>query len=68
MAGRKATILIAQVARGEYIVDADAVAEAIVRRRLAHRRGLRMLEAGQSLDEGPVGADDDNGLAATDLP
>lgn len=68
MAGGKATILIAQVARGEYVVDEHAVADAIVRRRLQGRRRLRVLEPGQSLHDRPVGSDEDSGLASGDLP
>ena len=66
MAGSK-NILIAQVARGEYVVDAQAVAEAIVRRRLAHRRRLSVFEPGETLGDRPIGADEDDGVAARDL-
>ena len=66
MPGSK-NILIERVSRGEYVVDAQAVAEAIVKRRLAHRRHLRVLESGQPAGQGSVRADEDDGVTFPDL-
>ena len=66
MAGSK-NILIEQVSRGEYVVDAEAVAEAIVKRRLSHRMRLRVLEPGKALGQGAIRADEDDGGVLPDL-
>jgi hypothetical protein len=65
MAGRKA-IVSAQVARGEYVVDHAAVAEAIVRRRFARRRSS-VLEAGDPVDDSAVRSDEAGDRRPPDL-
>ena len=65
--GGRATILGAQLARGEYVVDEHAVADAIVRRRLASRRGLRVLEPHQAFDAPAVGRDEGDALSGGDV-
>jgi hypothetical protein len=47
------TDLRARVARSEYVVDADAVAEAIVRRALGSRAERGPAKSGLPYDEGP---------------
>jgi len=68
MAGSKATALGTRVARGEYIVDAHAVAEAIVRRRLRKQRALRVLEPGETLGDRSVRPDEDGVAPGGDTP
>ena len=57
--------LAERIARGEYVIDADAVAEAMVRRWRAEPSFV--LVAGEPLDGPPVGADKDKPAADGDL-
>jgi hypothetical protein len=57
--------LVERVRRGEYVVDAEAVAEAMLRR---WRSTSFMLIAAQALDDAPVGIDEDDAASGGDLP
>jgi hypothetical protein len=62
--------LARRLARGEYVVDPSAVAEAILRRarrRAAARRLSAMLEAAEG-DRGSGGVQEDGGVADDDRP
>lgn len=57
--------LAERIARGEYVVDAEAVAEAMIMR---WRNGPSMvLVAAQALDGDTVGADEDEPAAGADV-
>jgi Anti-sigma-28 factor, FlgM len=56
--------LAERIARGEYEVDAEAVAEAMMRR---WRTPLMVLVAAQALDGAAVGADEDEPAAGGDV-
>jgi hypothetical protein len=71
--------LVERVRRGDYVVDAEAVAEAMLRRWREARRpqalgsaecaptGLAVLVPAQPLDGLPVEADEDEAAAGADL-
>ena len=75
--GRGASVLLVvdpdlarRLARGEYVVDPSAVAEAILRRarrRAAARRLSAMLEAAER-ERGSGGVEEDGGAAGDDRP
>jgi Anti-sigma-28 factor, FlgM len=56
--------LAERIARGEYVVDAEAVAEAMMRR---WREPSVVLVAAQALDGPAIGADEDEPAAGGDL-
>jgi hypothetical protein len=57
--------LAERIARGDYVVDAEAVAEAILRR--WRRERSMVLVAAQPLDRPAVGADEDEPATGRDL-
>ena len=61
MEGSSREELARRIARGEYVVDPHAVADAIL------RRGLGVLEAAEAVDDAPGGVEQDEPAPGPDL-